>query len=502
MVENDAVTYQLNKLNAEHQAAVHALITQERAQKLELLIHLLANLQQPLVVCGPEGIGKTTLLSVLQERKANFWQYCLIKGSANLSFEAIQEELLGALSQDQKENQAQALPTLLARVESQKRKIVLIVDDAGALVPGLITSLIQYVAANSVLRLIFVLTHDELHIQSRYDHTIEDCHFIEIPTLSEKQCGEFLQFLAARPSVQLSYHAISDSMIESVYHKTHGIPGRIIAELPRIAVVKHNSNSSWWLPAAVLGLIAVALVLQWFSARQTRDDQVIKPAAVEQTAAIAIPPQVELPLAIDLGGQTQQTLTEIAQQSSGVSALNRIAKTEPELRESVANEQNSQQIQAGQIKPAVVEKETAKQANLNQANKKTEQPKPESTMTVNNPQQAVEEAVATIEKQASEGDGWQWLSTQPVNNYTLQLMVLSKQESITGVLNKYPAMAQGARTIKKVSNGKERYVLVYGSFASPSSALKAKASLPNEFSAAMVRKTGALKKELTPAGQP
>ena len=155
-----------------------------------------------------------------------------------------------------------------------------------------------------------------------------------------------------------------------------------------------------------------------------------------------------------------------------------------------------------QIKPAVVEKETAKQANLNQANKKTEQPESESTKTVSSPQPAVEEAVATIEKQTSQGDGWQWLSTQPVNNYTLQLMVLSKQESITGVLNKYPALAQGARTIKKVSNGKERYVLVYGSFASPASALKARASLPNEFSAAMVRKTGALKKELTPAGQP
>ena len=71
-----------------------SLITIERSQKLDLLIHLISNLRQSLVICGPYGIGKTTLLDELEVRKKELWSMLKIQASSNLSLESIQDKLL------------------------------------------------------------------------------------------------------------------------------------------------------------------------------------------------------------------------------------------------------------------------------------------------------------------------------------------------------------------------------------------------------------------------
>ena len=139
------------------------------------------------------------------------------------------------------------------------------IDEAGHLAPGLINTIIEYAAKNPVLRVIFVLTHDDLYVKNTSDLRIDDCHLIEIPPLSEKQCGEFLQYLATKPRSQVPFNEFSDGMIEAVYRETQGIPGRIIAEFPNLEGIKQSDNSLWILIAAVAGLVALALVIQWFS---------------------------------------------------------------------------------------------------------------------------------------------------------------------------------------------------------------------------------------------
>lgn len=264
MVENDTFTYHLKKPFIDQKSrAVHSLITQERTRKLELLMHLISNSRQAIVVCGPEGIGKSTLLKVLQEREDESWLYCLVPGNADLSFEKIQERTAQVIRQDK---QVQALSGVFRLVESQHRKIILMIDDAGNLAPGMINTIIEYADNNPVLRVIFVLTHDDLDVKNGSDSAVDDCHLIEIPPLSEQQCGEFLQYLATKPHPQVAFNEISDGMIEAVYRETQGIPGRIIAELPGFDGVKQSDNSLWILVAAVAGLVALALAVQWFSA--------------------------------------------------------------------------------------------------------------------------------------------------------------------------------------------------------------------------------------------
>lgn len=269
MVDNDTFRYHEKKSLLDQQSRVfHALITQERTQKLELVIHLLSNLNQALVICGPSGIGKSTLLTVLQERKLDSWLYCPIEGNTELSLEKIQEQIVSVITDNKSRQKIQSLSGAFALLQSQHKKIILIIDEAGYIKPGLINTIISYVEEQLVLQVIFVLTHDELSIKNSSDSAIDDCHLIEIPPLSEKQCGEFLQYLALKPRSLIAFNDISDAMIETVYLETHGIPGRIISNLPGLKNTGGNNNSLWVLIAGALGLIVLALCIQWFSSSE------------------------------------------------------------------------------------------------------------------------------------------------------------------------------------------------------------------------------------------
>jgi DamX protein len=291
MAGNDTFMYHVNKpLIDQKNRAAPSLITQERTRKLELLIHLISNSRQSLVICGPEGIGKSTLLKVLQERKVESWLYCLVQGNAGLSFEKIHEQTARVIKHNFPGQQAQALSGEFRLLESQRKAVVLMIDNAGHLAPGLINTIIEYAAKNPVLRVVFVLTHDDLDVKNGSDSAIDDCHLIEIPTLSKKQCGEFLQFLATKPRSQAAFNEISDDMIEAVYHETQGIPGRITAKIPEFKDAKQNDNSLRILVSAVAVLVVLTLGVQWFSTSQynirsipTLAMDVQKPAVIENS---------------------------------------------------------------------------------------------------------------------------------------------------------------------------------------------------------------------------
>ena len=144
MAGNDTLTYLMNKpLTAQKNRGLQSLITQERTRKLELLIHLLANSRQALVVCGPEGIGKSTFLTVLQARKIDSWLYCPVKGTVKLTMEMIQKQLVQAIKPDHLQNLTlNALSGAFRGLEKHHKKIILLIDEAGQLAPGLINTLL------------------------------------------------------------------------------------------------------------------------------------------------------------------------------------------------------------------------------------------------------------------------------------------------------------------------------------------------------------------------
>jgi DamX protein len=265
-------------------SAVHALLTLERAQKLDLLNHLIKNLQQSLVVCGPEGIGKTTLLKNLKANKQDSWIVYSINATAQLSFEQVQSGLEQYLQQSNPAFTGLKIDPISHAVEEDNQKIVFLIDDAGLLVPGLINSICQLAAAHSALRVVFALTADEVHLKNNSDRTIDECHFIEIPALTESQCGDFLKNLASKPDAIIPVRNLNSAMIGQLYRDTHGIPGNIVN-------IQKNQNTgslliNWqWvsLAAAILLVVTVSFFL-W-------DEEPDKQEKLQQQIAQNIPKQ-------------------------------------------------------------------------------------------------------------------------------------------------------------------------------------------------------------------
>ncbi len=261
MVETNTFEYHLNTASRTN-AAVQALLSEERAQKYDLLNHLINNLQQSLVICGPEEIGKTTLLEYLLENKPDSWLVYNLKGSAQMEIDRVKAELIHFIQRSHFGTTGQDVAEILSTAEKQNQKFVFIVDDAGLLAPGVIDSLCEFACSHASLRLVFALTPDELHIKNSSDKTVRDCHFIDLPPLTEMQCGAFLKRLAGKPGAAISVDEISSPMIKIIYRERHGIPGKIISMQKGQIKIPIPENQQWFY--ALAAGVFIAAIISFF----------------------------------------------------------------------------------------------------------------------------------------------------------------------------------------------------------------------------------------------
>lgn len=511
MLDNDSLTYKKRAIGiAEAKQAERALITLERSQKLDLLIHLLANLRQALIVCGPKGIGKTTLLQTLQANRKDQWRICLLQGSSALSFEAVVNSLGRFLNLD---DSSLGFDLSALRAYCEKQKVVLIIDDAGELVPGLTGELIDFAGSLPGLRLVFSMTYDQFHIKGATDKAVDDCHFIELPPLSLKQCSEYLQNLSAQPGAVVSFNAVTDRLVEDLYRETHGIPGKILAEIPKLAAYQNRRKNrlGLWLGVAVIALAAGWTMKALLPSMPSGDAVDNKPPETAKPPVTLPPPapnlanvETVLPAAethAPDNAAAQAPAPEPEQAKPDIAALpapapaieaepvpdKAVEHTEPTAAGQAASEATVTPPAAQPPEPPAPEAKAEVPAAVNQA------PEP-------GPRQAPVQAVAKTPeskpaKPAAEGGNPDWIMAQPPGNYTLQIMVLSNKAAADRFLKKYADYSDGLTYYAINSNGQEKYVLIYGSFKSAAEARQLKAVMPGEFKQALEKRFRAVQKE-------
>lgn len=82
----------------------------------------------------------------------------------------------------------------------------------------------------------------------------------------------------------------------------------------------------------------------------------------------------------------------------------------------------------------------------------------------------------------------QWLLNQPADKYTFQLLLLSKQEAVEALLDKYKKLKNAVKIVHfSYGEQQERYILFYGKFANFNSAKNALKFLPKEFKQGWIR---------------
>ncbi len=463
----------------------YPLITRERTEKLELLNHLIANLAHAIIICGPKGIGKTLLLKVFQQAAIESWIFCWVQADSQLSLQKIQELLAEKIIQGMPDYKLQSLGNAFDRMASRNMKIVLVIDDAGSLAPGLIEKIIAYTNDKPVLRVIFALTHSELYLKNSTDPAVEDCYQIEIPPLSEKQCGEYLEYLSTLPRPRILFNAINESMVTALYRETHGIPRNILTHLPRDDSHNKIDYSKTVLFCAVIGLVGVALSVQWWSSRPKVDSN--KAVVAESKQSDTAVQQTR-----DTPNSAARSPENAALQQTQKSAETPNTSISAETRNDVINDSHSQAM----IEQGLKRDDTRLQASVPaQASENISQPK------ANNAPQVTEEVMSTgqvpINAPFPLDAGGQWLMEQPVENVTLQLMALSTVKAIIEVMQRHQALGQNLRYLKtKTRRGRDRFVLLYGSFASPEQANLERKNLPKELQKTWPRKISAVQGEI------
>ena len=503
-----------NKPELSIRSAESSLITKDRSQKLDLLIHLISNLKQSLVVCGPSGIGKTTLLNEFKKRNNDIWPIHTIQASSDLSFESVQEQLCKFLIQNYAEYRNHELKSLLSMLKKQNQKIVIIIDDAGYLIPGLISSLIQFATAYSSIRIVFSLTHDELHIKNSSDQMINDCHFIEIPPLTEKQCGVFLQNLSSQPEATISFNAISELLIEKLYRETHGIPGNIISELPKLSNYKVTHSNKWVYIAVgfIVVLVGGRFIVSDESGLKSSKEEIKTPLILQESEEVKISAPVIHPLSVYKMSEVRPKQFGHKEDAGTLFVTDTIDNNSLIVKDSDKKPQLEQE--------PVVEKVTQGDGLKNEAIEKLEENSKEAVMRAPVNEKITDSFTAiayqynTLEEKKVESknkeevrpeiigpvtgvDDSQWVLNQPGGNYTIQLMVLSRYESVVEFIRKQQKNIKERLKYFQITNqGQKKYVLIFGSFENMASASKEMISLPVKYRKSWVRRFRILQKKI------
>jgi DamX protein len=308
MADNDLFSTSLNHGSFDNEGLdMLPLITKERTQKFDLLLHLIPNLKQHLIVSGASGIGKTLLLDMLYDLDSEAWQCCFVQGSAELSFETIEAQLTKTMLRNQHKSLNQALQDF----KEQHKKIVLIIDDAGLLVSGLMTTLIDYAAGQPALKLIFSLTPEARNNHCKTDKALDNCYLLEIPTLSKRQCAYFLRHLAAKPR---TYNAVpmDEKLLEKIYRDTKGIPARIMADFTKLSRENQNDYTKWLVVFAGLVILAIAINqgVRYFKEKAVEDTPILPVEKIEEQEEQVEKPLVAQPEKTPLATTESQTKTE------------------------------------------------------------------------------------------------------------------------------------------------------------------------------------------------
>ena len=504
-----------------------ALLTQERVQKLELLVHLLNNLRQSLVVCGADGIGKTTLLNELQKQDMEGWLFCMINGSSLVSFEQIQQQISVVLQQSAGGFDAHDLAAMLANAEKNNQKIIVVIANAGELVTGLINSLAHYAAANPTVRIIFELSDQQLQMRSGTDSSLNECHLIELPALNEKQSAVFLQSLLEKPGLFSTETVLTDAIVAQVYRETAGIPGKIIERLPYIGRSGTQSFSQWLWVVGVAALLAIALsYIDW------GDEKGVEEAVINTLAKpkpISINPPVIEPVVEKRWSYSSSKISEVKEKPALIKNTEDIVPpigSEPEKQaitsiESKVNKERlppeikqtdiqkkvdlkAEAVPVQQsVEPAVQEEKKVDANGLQvvqidwpqpQIEKKAVDTAAKKQVGIKSDEAAVEskDARSKVEQNA---DDKKWLLKQPGKNYAVQLIVLSSYSSLMKTIKQYDSLSAHLHYIKLNKNGQTQYVLLYGSFASELWARKAIKMLPASLKGAWLRKISDLQND-------
>lgn len=345
---------------------------------------------------------------------------------------------------------------------------------------------------------------------------INDCHFIEIPPLTEKQCGIFLQNLSSQPEATISFNAISELLIEKLYRETHGIPGNIISELPKLSNYRVTYSNKWVYIA--LGFIVVLIMGRFIASNESglksSKEEIKTPLIIQESKEVKISAPVIYPLSVNKVSEGKleklnhkenagTTLVPFVMDTIDNSSL--VAKNSDKKSQLEQEIVEVKVIQNDDLKIEETEKleENSKEAVIKASvNKKVTDSSSEMAYQYNAVEEKKVESKDKVEvrpeiDRVTGIDDRQWVLNQPGENYTIQLMVLSRHDSVVKFIRKQQqGIKERLKYFQIVKQDQKKYVLIFGSFENMTLASKEMKSLPVKYRKSWVRRFRTLQEKI------
>ncbi len=477
-------------------------LSPERQQKYDLLLHLLANLGQPLFLSGPDGIGKSTFLQHLHEHPPPGWRICLSQASPELNLEQVQQALARCLGV--KDASEKSLPSQLETLWRHDETVVLALDEVGSMIPGMLDTVCRFAAQCPALRLVAAVRPDDLHIKAVTDPwAVGEAHVIELPPLTESQCTDYLNRLWTR--LGRSGEPDQAAALE-IYRRSHGIPARIRQEVMDLV---GRPPMRWHLALAkpvylALGIVGVAVVaVTYWQAPLLRQ----LPAADKAEPVLPPKPQEKPTVLATEASPAAQPSSFLPQENPKDlvrSAGDRVTggpqsavPTPPPIAEPLPS------VSDRAVQPAAVSEPKALPGESQVLKTSAQAEENSNTQAADVPAEAPKPPTEALgldlepKLKALGVNSQQWLARQKPTHFSLQLAVSDRPENLLALAKRYPKLRPLTIAVK-TEQGRSRYVLLYGAFADIGAVERAVRKLPADIGSASVRRFSSVQMEFSP----
>lgn len=494
---------------------------------VDLLLHLLANLDQAIVLVGAKGSGKTSTLRQLQAKAHGSWTVCYVSCSANLTFQHVLGEMIQLFRKPGSDLPGTAAESLLdeqlAAISRQQRILVLLLDDAGVLMPGLLSAICQFARQHPAMRLMFAINPENLSAIAVTDAlAIRHAREIRLPSPADAPMRVFEGRSQSSPE-PIPKNSGSEGLLGRLT-RSH-LSGQIVLSVRTL-----------WLYCAILLACLAGLAFAFLRGMGAQVPVLLSsvtPVAPQQAPAT---PTVPPPLPSALEQAVQQTDTGSTTESPRLAAIDHHAETAAQLPEAPNTNQppaattppepartssgpeiivqqtpiskpteTNVQLREGEPKaPAETKRSASRLKSVKKPPEearaaeiaRTEKPrttKPEkSTRTAKDTKKSIQgKASPPTEKPKppplakpsgnlmSGVKDAHWLMRQNPISYTLQLIAVSQFDALTGFIQQVPASDKLASFRAQKESGGGLYPLFYGIYPSLSAAKDAAKRLPS-----------------------
>lgn len=450
-------------------------------QCLELLVHLCNYSDSIILVTGPTGIGKTTMLRALREQEAEQFVFCDLQGTPGLTSEQLTERI--------------ELDLDLVN----EKDLLLLIDDAqylGLDVIAMLFQLKQRTADEGRLHIALFATDEFEQKIARSvlkEEFAEQVHAVEIEPLTLLETESFLRHHWGLKHRENDI-PFDKAKCKKIHALSGGLPGKILEVIEKMdSKAEKEPGQQSLSPFTVgvtvsFGILFCILAILWPSADKTiigknettvteQPLQLAKDEALQDIIheAAEIPSEIKMAEVTTTMDPLPEAEIVVAQTNTASSIALAEAPAAMQVAESFDEKIANLEKKVNELQKQVATEQKALRATESKLQQLLAKHQPEATKkTSAKKASSSTSTVKTLSISRQEKE----ILALPGRNYTLQLLSMTDETKVKKFISDHNLLHK-ANYYKTNIKGKNWFVLVYGNYSNKYDAQLALAKLPN-----------------------